>query len=308
MLQSHTVLKSALAGLALFTAAGMATAQDRAGANTEVRRISNILKTKVIIQEDRPAGEIVDVVYSDGGCIDYYVAAYNDRHYAVPFDAVQYRAADRVVFIDVAPAQFERVNFFAANQWPDFYAPTFRDQVYASFNVRAGGRNRTTFRGGANVDVDVRDRERDRDPANRDRTRNDAADRDRPSRSDNADRPDRSDANDRDRNRPNRDGNRPAPGTRDGDRVDPSADRPERTPAPADRPERNADDNAPAPPRAGSGTNPGRDGAEPPRAGSDNNPGRGANPGQGTTPPRPGVNPGSGSGSGSLPAPPVVPK
>ena len=102
---------SAFAGLALCAAAGTLSAQDRvaAGGDVEVRRISNILKTKVIIQDNKPAGEIVDVVYNDGGCIDYYVASYDNRQYVVPFDVVQYRSADRVVFIDVAPAQFERV-------------------------------------------------------------------------------------------------------------------------------------------------------------------------------------------------------
>jgi hypothetical protein len=279
-------------------AASSLSAQDRAaaGANVEVRRISNILKTKVVIQDDKPAGEIVDVVYNEGGCIDYYVASYDNRQYVVPFDVVQYRSADRVVFIDVAPAQFERVQFFSANQWPDIYAPTFRDQVFASFNVRAGGRNRTTFRQGADVDVDVRNR--DRDAADRNRDRDGAPDRDR----------NRPDATDRDRDRP-------STGTREGDRPNQPADRPERKPEAGDRPSAEPRDNTPAPPRPGSGTNPGRDGAAPPKADSDANPGRGANP------PRPGVNPGSGSDKAPparpepkaddkkpLTPPPVVPK
>jgi len=303
MSKRHVFLKTALAGLTLAAATAPLNAQDRAGAKVEVRRISNILKTKVIIQDDKPAGEIVDVVYSEGGCIDYYVASYDNRQYVVPFDVVQYRPADRIVFVDIAPTQFERVQFFQGNQWPDFYAPGYRDQVFASFNVRAGGRNRSTGRQGADVDVDVRTRDRDRDPANRDN----AADRDRPNR-------DRD--QDNDRNRPGagtRDGDRPNPGTRDGNR-------PERAPTPSpdaneDRPRTEPRDNAP--PRAGSGTNPGRDDATPPRAGSDNNPGRGS-----ATPPKPGVTPGSSSGAGSNPParpgaesdkkpltpPPVVPK
>jgi hypothetical protein len=286
-------------------AASSLSAQDRAaaGANVEVRRISNILKTKVVIQDDKPAGEIVDVVYNEGGCIDYYVASYDNRQYVVPFDVVQYRSADRVVFIDVAPAQFERVQFFSANQWPDIYAPTFRDQVFASFNVRSGGRNRTTFRQGADVNVEGRNRT-DVDARTRTdvdaRTRTDADAKARP---------------DAARDRDAADRNRPEASDRDRDRPNQPADRPERKPEAGDRPSAEPRDNTPAPPRAGSGTNPGRDGAAPPKAGSDTNPGRGSNP------PAAGVNPGSGSDKAPparpepkaddkkpLTPPPVVPK
>jgi hypothetical protein len=288
MLRGSVLLKTAFAGLALAAATGPLSAQERAaaGANVEVRRLSNILKTKVIIQEDKPAGEIVDVVYNEGGCIDYYVASYDNRQYVVPFDGVQYRAADRVVFIDIAPAQFERVHFFAPNQWPDVYAPTFREQVYTSFNIRAGGRNRTTFRQGVDVNVDVRNRDRDRD-GDRNRDRDGAPDRNRP------------EANDRDRDRP-------AAGTREGDRPEP---RPEA----GDRPSAEPREKAPAPPKPGVDAKPGRDESAPPRADADKAPDRGA------APPRPGANPGSdktpeprpepkADDKKPLAPPPVVPK
>lgn len=340
MLRRSTML-NAFAGLALCAAAGVVSAQDRvaAGADVEVRRISNIMKTKVIIQEDRPAGQIVDVVYNDGGCIDYFVAAHDDRQYVVPFDAVQYRAADRVVFVDIAPAQFERVHFFTANQWPDFYAPGFRDQVFASFNVRggaAGGRSRTTLRQGTDVNIDARNRT---DIDARSRTDVDARNRtdvDARNRTD-VDARNRTDA---DRNRPegaDRDRNRPEASDRDRNRPEAAdRDRPERnpstTPESSDRPRTGTDSSTPPPPRPGTGNNPGREGAEPPKAGSDTNPGRGSNPprsgsdtnpGRGSNPPRPGAGSGS-SGSGTTPPattpsagsgdkkplspPPVVPK
>ena len=297
MFRRHLILKTVAAGLALAAASSPLRAQD-AAANVEVRRISNILKTKVVIQENQPAGEIVDVVYNDGGCIDYYVASYDNRQYVVPFDVVQYRSADRVVFIDVGPAQFRQVEFFAPNQFPNVYAPAFRNSVYASFNVRGGAnaRSRTTLRQGTDVDVNVRDRDRDRtdvntrdrdanmrdrdrnaDPANRDRDTN--ADRDRPNREPNADRP----------NRPET-GDHPEAGDR------PKADRPEREPAPGAGSDRSGADKTPPPPRPGTGNNPGREGASPPRAGSDTNPGRGSNPPAN-------VNPGSASGSKPAPKP-----
>jgi hypothetical protein len=314
---------SAFAGFALFASAGPLSAQDAvaAGGDVEVRRISNILKTKVVIQDNKPAGEIVDVVYNDGGCIDYYVASYNNQMYVVPFDVVQYRAQDRVVFVDIAPTAFQQVQFFSSNQWPNLYAPAFRNQVFSTFNVRggaagaAGVRTRTTLRQGTDVNVNSQNRtDVNRTDVN---SRTDANAKDAADRAPMTDR-NRDSATDRT--------------TRDSDPKATDRNRPERNPATtpdsSDRPKTGADDNTPPPPRPGSGNNPGREGATPPRAGSDTNPGRGSNPpsagsdsnpGKSPTPPPAGVKPGSESNSPAkpqpkaddkkpLPPPPVVPK
>jgi len=222
----HFLLKTVAAGLVLAAAASQVQAQD-AAADVQVRRISDIMKSKVVIQDNQPAGEIVDVVYNDGGCIDYFVAAYDNQQYVVPFEAVQYRAADRIAFIDIAPAQFRQVSFFAPNRFPNINAPNFRNQVFASFNIRAGGnaRSRTTFRQG--TDVNINERDRDRDVNTRDRDAN-VRDRDRNANDRNPADRDRDSATDR--NRPNRDPNTDRTNAADRDRPDnrpaPPADRP----------------------------------------------------------------------------------
>jgi len=245
MPRGHVFLKTVAAGLVLAAAASQIQAQD-AAADVQVRRISDIMKSKVVIQDNQPAGEIVDVVYNDGGCIDYFVAAYDNQQYVVPFDAVQYRAADRMAFIDIAPAQFRQVSFFAPNRFPNIYAPNFRNQVFASFNVRGGGnaRSRTTFRQGTDANVNVQDRN-----ANvRDRNTNAAGANDR-----NANDPNPADRDSAaNRNRPNRDTNADRPNAADRDRPEnrpaPPANPPERSPS--TNPPSNSDrDTTPPPPR-----------------------------------------------------------
>ncbi|HUQ72928.1 MAG TPA: hypothetical protein VM165_25595 [Planctomycetaceae bacterium] len=108
-----------------------------AGGKTEVVRLSTVMKSKVIIQEDQAAGQIVDVVLNDGGCIDYVVASYEDEYYAIPYSTVTLRHSDRVVFVDITPAQFRKVTFFGANQWPDFYSTTYQKNVFNVFGVNA---------------------------------------------------------------------------------------------------------------------------------------------------------------------------
>lgn len=146
-------LRSALGvSLACAALAGSAFAQDdaparraadgairpvAAGGKVEIVRLSTVMKSKVIIQEDQAAGQIVDVVLNDGGCIDYVVASYEDEYYAIPYSTVTVRHSDRVVFVDITPAQFRKVTFFGANQWPDFYSTTYQKNVFNVFNVNA---------------------------------------------------------------------------------------------------------------------------------------------------------------------------
>ena len=75
-----------------------------AGGKVEVIRLSTVMKSKVLIQEDQSAGQIVDVVLNDGGCIDYVVASYEDEYYAIPYSTVTVRHSDRIVFVDITPA------------------------------------------------------------------------------------------------------------------------------------------------------------------------------------------------------------
>ncbi len=150
-------------GLAVAVTASVAMAQDQATAvRSGGQRFSVLMKSKVVIQENQAAGQIVDVVFNDGGCIDYLVANYDDQYYAVPYSATQVRYTDQVVFINITPVQFRKVAFFRNNNWPDFYATNYRQQAFSFFNV-SGFRNdgeRRTFKQDLN-DGDSKNRNAD---------------------------------------------------------------------------------------------------------------------------------------------------
>lgn len=180
-MKPREMLLCALA-VSLTAIAGPANGQDgdvvaqrttvRSGGGTTVRKMSQVMKSKVIIQDDEPAGQVVDFVISDGGCIDYVVASYEDEYYVIPYSASVVRYDQNVVFVDISPSQFRNVQFFAANDWPDFYAADFRRNVFSTFGVNS-------FRGDADVDVDGRGRgrrDRDRDDDLGDRARDRADD------------------------------------------------------------------------------------------------------------------------------------
>jgi hypothetical protein len=173
----------------------VADAQERqlkpvaAGASVRVTKLSSLMNSKILIQDDQAVGTVADIVLSDSGCVDYVVASYDNQQYVIPYSAVQYRNADRIVYIDITPAQFRKVQFFTGNQWPDFYASSYQQNVFSVFgvtNIRLDGprnslkpdldrgRDRDGDRNRDDRDRDG-DRNRNRDEQNRDRNRDDSA-------------------------------------------------------------------------------------------------------------------------------------
>lgn len=211
----------------------VANAQDRAlkpvaeGTSVKTTRLSVLMKSKIVIQDDQSAGTVTDVVLSDNGCVDYVVASYDNQYYVIPYSAVTYRAADQIVFVDIAPAQFQKVKFFTGNNWPDFYASSYQQNVFSVFNVTNVRRDgpRSTLKPPLDRDREGdRDRNRDRD-GDRNRDRDGDRNRDRDD-----DRPNRPNDSARDRDNTTKDDadapKKPNPGVVDPPKTDPDAKAP----------------------------------------------------------------------------------
>lgn len=210
----------------------------------QIQKLSILMKSKILIQEDQPAGEIVDVVLSNGGCVEYLVASYEQKYYVIPYTVATVRYPDQVVFIDVAPAQFKKVQFFQRDSWPDLYAANYRSQLMTVFNVNVPDRS--------GPDRDRPDRDRDRPDRNdRDRPDRNSGDSDRPGRDRDSGTPrDRNDRDNKDRaDNPSRDDRATEPA-----RPRPMPQNPRPGDAPADPPRptpdaSNRDADKPNPPR-----------------------------------------------------------
>jgi hypothetical protein len=166
---SRTLAGAMLLGLSVPVDAQVKVNVDRpavrpAATAAKTIKLSTMLKSKVLIQQNESAGQIVDVMLSDGGCVEYFVASHDDQYYVIPYSAGVWREKDSVIFVDIAPAQFRKVQFFTNDQWPDLTAVAYRNSVFATFGVQ-GARNdgpRSTFkRDASGADVDV-----DKDPKN----------------------------------------------------------------------------------------------------------------------------------------------
>lgn len=100
-------------------------------------RLSTVMNAKVLIQDDQAAGQVIDIVMSPSGCIDYLVASHDEQYYVIPYSAVAFRGRNRAIFVDITPTQFRGVSFFTGTEWPDFYATNYQKNVLKIFGVNS---------------------------------------------------------------------------------------------------------------------------------------------------------------------------
>jgi hypothetical protein len=237
--------------------------------SSEVRRISTVIGSSVVLEAGGDFGKVEDFVLNEDGCIDYMVVSYEDRYYVMPWTVATVDFGRRTVRVDITRERLRDAPTFTGRNWSEITSDRFTQRVrsfYRSGGERRGGvgvERRGRDRG---VDVERRDREFDRDRRGRD------FDRDRRDRDfDRGDRRDRDfdrdrrgrdfdrERRDRDFDRDRRDSGRPLPPDRAPRRG--TDERPGTNPRPPDRSRgEQPEDRGTTPSRRPGGTNPPRPG------------------------------------------------
>jgi hypothetical protein len=105
-------------------------------------RARSLLGTKISLQGGTQAGTIEDFVLSDEGVIDYVIVSNNGKLVTVPWDAAKFNWQSRTAVINVTPQVFQQVPTYTVEQYPNFYAPTYRTQIYKSWGLTPGQERR----------------------------------------------------------------------------------------------------------------------------------------------------------------------
>lgn len=193
----------AAAGLAcgmLLTGTLSAFAQDEVR-STRVRKVSYVMRSRVLIEGGSSIGRVEDFVINEDGCIDFLVVSYNERLILVPWSVAKVTFRSKVVRLDITRDRLREIPTFTKTRWPDLSNTRYTRRIYNVFKVDGSRPRRDGVR-----DRGERDRRTDadrRDQGERDR-RTDADRRDRDRRTD-ADRRDRDRRTDADRRTTDRD-------------------------------------------------------------------------------------------------------
>jgi len=119
----------------------------QAQGSTQAWRAKQILGAKVMLQGNAMAGTVEDIVFSDEGVIEYLLVSTNNKLVSVPWQAAKFNVQQQTATIDITQEQFQQVPTFTTQQYPQFYAPQYREQVYKAYNLRPGQVRRLERRG-----------------------------------------------------------------------------------------------------------------------------------------------------------------
>jgi hypothetical protein len=208
---------------------------------SDVRRASFVMKSRVMLSGDAAAGQVVDFILNDHGCIDYVVIDYQEKFLLVPYSVVDVDFHRHVIRLDITQERFRQIPTFTEREWSTVTEARFRNRVDTFFGVstQREGADRDRTRPGTRPSE--RDTDADRTPRSKDRDAERSKDRDADRPSSDKDRPRQSEPAPKDRPRetdqPDR---KPREQSDQPDRTPrPKSDQPERNPRPqADQPER----------------------------------------------------------------------
>jgi len=105
-------------------------------------RAKLLLGSKVHIRGDHTVGTVDDIVLSSEGVVDYLVVANEGKLVTVPWDAVKYNRERRMATVDITQEQYQKIPTFTSDRYPDFYTPTYRNQVFKYYGILPGRERR----------------------------------------------------------------------------------------------------------------------------------------------------------------------
>jgi hypothetical protein len=107
-----------------------------------------VLGSKVSIRGDVAIGTVDDIIFTDDGYVDYVVVLNEGKLRLVPWEAAKFNFDRHTASVDITEQRYSEVPTFTSNQWPDVYAPAYRQKIYGYYGLRPGQERRIERREG----------------------------------------------------------------------------------------------------------------------------------------------------------------
>jgi sporulation protein YlmC with PRC-barrel domain len=154
------------------------TQETRTESATQVRRVSTVISSRVVLAEGGSVGKVEDIVVNEDGCIDYLVVAYQDEFILVPWSITTVNFQQQVVRLDATRQTLRSVPTFTRGNWPNLSNRQYTQRLWSAWGVQSGrgrgtggaaGRQDRTAPGRPGTDRPTDDRDRSTRPADRER-------------------------------------------------------------------------------------------------------------------------------------------
>jgi hypothetical protein len=107
------------------------------GATTEVRRVTQLIGSNVVLQGNNNFGRVEDLVFDNDGRIGYLVVSSGGRNLMLPWNAANINYGQRIITYDVGPRVVQPF-FFEANAWPNVWEPQYITRMNRVFPAPPG--------------------------------------------------------------------------------------------------------------------------------------------------------------------------
>ena len=106
-------------------------------------RAKQVLGAKIMLQGNAAAGVVDDIVFSDGGQVEYLIVNNNGKLVTVPWAALNWNwgtgaQAITTATINITPEVYQTIPTFTTTTYPQFFVPAYRTQTYRYYNVTPG--------------------------------------------------------------------------------------------------------------------------------------------------------------------------
>ncbi len=100
-------------------------------------RAKDVLGSKVSLKDGLAIGTVDDIIFDDGGDIDYLVVRNEGKDVLVPWDAAKFDFSSRAATVDVTQEQWKTIPTYAPTELPaDVYEPAFQTKIYGYYNLK----------------------------------------------------------------------------------------------------------------------------------------------------------------------------
>jgi hypothetical protein len=115
---------------------------DETPAKSGTVRAKSILGAKVNVKGDTNVGTVEDIVLSSEGVVDYLIVSQEGKMTTVPWDASTFDYEKRTAVISIPIETYRKIPTYSADRYPNFYAPTYREQIYGYYGMKPGAARR----------------------------------------------------------------------------------------------------------------------------------------------------------------------
>jgi PRC-barrel domain len=106
--------------------------------NIQPIRAKQVIGSKVSLTGDVGVGVVDDIVFDDGGSIEYVIVNKDNKLVTVPWSAVKFNFEKQLTTISITQQQYQVIPTYTVQTYPAFYDTTYRTKVYSWYGLTPG--------------------------------------------------------------------------------------------------------------------------------------------------------------------------